>query len=358
MKRNRLFSFVLVLGMILLSVYCNAQEMNCSDRYEAALGLYNYGMADSALRTLKPCLDNKQVLKQQSKEISASMFRLAALSSIMTGNPEEADKYINRLLQYQPGYKENFREDDLEEFRLILLNKSTHPSIMLGIRGGLNIPFLKLQKNYTYPEKNADTYELKKSTGFQIALTGEKTFTSNFSVEMGAGLTGIQFDYKVKSSNYEPYYYEQKITCIEIPVLARYYFAPNSSFKSYVQGGISGRFSLYKREKSDDFGNYWFTESSNSDNILTTFRTDMENIGFVMGGGVAYNLKKISIRADIRYTHHLNSSSRLSKFEDINGYEDIPSSEKFGYTNDINLITVNDLQISLGLVYYLNYKVF
>jgi len=358
MKRNRPFSFVLVLGMILLSVYCNAQEMNCSDRYEAALGLYNYGMADSALSTLKPCLDNKQALKQQSKESSASMFRLAALSSIMTGNPEEADKYITRLLQYQPNYKENFREEDLEEFRFILLNKSTHPSIMLGIRAGINIPFLKLQKKYTYPEKNAASYELERSTGFQIALTGEKAFTSNFSVEMGAGLTWIQFDYNVKSSQYEPYSYKQKITYIEIPVLARYYFAPNSSFKSYVQGGISGQFSLYKKEKSDDFGNYWLTEDPNSNNILVTFRTDMENIGFVMGGGVSYNLKKISIRADIRYTHHLNSSSRLSKFDDINGYEDIPSSEKFGYTNDINLITVNDLQISLGLVYYLNYKVF
>jgi len=357
MKSSRPFSFVLALGIVLLSVYCTAQEVSCSDRYEAALGLYNYGMADSALSTLKPCLDNKQVLKQQSKETSASMFRLAALSSIMTGNPEEADKYITRLLQYQPDYKENFREDDLEEFRLILLNKSTHPSIMLGIRAGINIPFLKLQKNYSYPEKIAETYELERSTGFQIALTGEKAFTSNFSVEMGVGLTGIQFDYKV-SSQYEPYYYKQKLSYIEIPVLARYYFEPEKSIRPYLQGGITAKFSLYKKEKSDDFGNYWLTEDPNSNNILATFRTDMENIGFVMGGGVAYNLKKISIRADIRYTHHLNSSSRLSNFDDINGYEDIPPSEPFGYTNDIILITVNDLQISLGLVYYLKYKVF
>jgi outer membrane protein W len=177
-------------------------------------------------------------------------------------------------------------------------------------------------------------------------------------VEVGAGLTGIQFDYKVSGSQYAPYSYEQKLSYIEIPVLARYYFAPKKSIRPYIQGGVTATFSLYKKEKSKDFGNYWLTEDPNSNNILATFRTDMENLGFVMGGGVAYNLKKISIRADIRYTHHLNSSNRLSKFDDITGYEDIPSSEKFGYTNDIILITVNDLQISLGLVYYLKYKVF
>ena len=156
MKRNRPCLFVFMSGLILLSAFCHAQQMNCSERYNAALQLYNYGMADSALNTLKPCLDNKQVLKQQSKETSASMFRLAALSSILTGNPEEADKYITRLLQYQPDYGENFREDDLEEFRHLVLNKSTHPSIIIGIRAGINFPFLELQNNYTYPDKNAD----------------------------------------------------------------------------------------------------------------------------------------------------------------------------------------------------------
>jgi len=358
MKRKSISIFAIILGMIFLSVFCVAQEMSCSDKYEAALRLYNYGMADSALNTLKPCLDNKQVLKQQSKESSANMFRLAALSSIMTGNPEEADKYITRLLQYEPDYSENFREDDLEEFRHIVLDKSTHPSIILGLRAGINIPFLDLQKNYTYPEKGDARFELEGSAGFQIALTGEKTFTTNFSLEMGAGLSWLKFDYQVSSSDIEPYLYEQSMTYIEIPALARYYFSPNSSFQPYIQGGIAVKFSLYKREKSDDYGNYWFTDSENHDHILASFRTDMENLGFVVGGGVSYNLKQISIRADLRYTHHLNSSSRLANFDDISGYDDIPPSEQFGYTNDINLITVNDLQISLGVVYFLKYKVF
>jgi len=358
MTKARTIFIPILSGFLLLAFPCKAQVVNCTDKYESALELYNFGMVDSALSTLKPCLENKQELKQLSKENSANIYRLAALSAIMMGNPDEADKYITGLLQYQPDYGEKFREDDLQEFRLILLDKSTHPSLMFGIRAGINTPFLELDKYYTDPEKNGASHELEPSMGFQIALSAEKAFTRSFSVEAGAGITGIQFDYKVGGSTYETYSYKQKISYLEFPVLARYYFAPNSSIKPYLQGGLIVKFSLFARERSEDYGNYWLTEDDNSGRILATFRTDMENIGLIAGGGVSYDLKHISIRADIRYAHHFNSSSRLAKFDDISGYEDIPASEEFGYTDDINLISINDLQISLGLVYYLKYKVF
>jgi len=358
MKKARIIFVPVLAGFLCLAFPCKAQVISCMDAYERALELYQIGMTDSALNTLKPCLENKQELKQLSKENVANIYRLAALSAILMGNPDEADIYITQLLQYQPDYGENFREDDLQEFRLILLDKSTHPSLMIGIRAGINTPFIELEKYYTDPEKNGGSHELAKSTGFQIAFSGEKVFTPSFSVEVGAGITGIQFDYKVSAPRYETNSYQQKISYLEFPVLGRYYFAPNSSIKPYLQGGLIVKFSLFARERSEDYGNYWLTEDENSGHILATFRTDMENIGLVAGGGVSYDLKNISIRADIRYAHHFNSSSRLAKFDDISGYEDIPASEEFGYTDDINLITINDLQISLGLVYYLKYKVF
>jgi hypothetical protein len=42
-----------------------------------------------------------------SKETRARIFRLAALSSIMTGNPTEAEKYSRKMLINQPDYKES-----------------------------------------------------------------------------------------------------------------------------------------------------------------------------------------------------------------------------------------------------------
>lgn len=358
MKKRRIFIVLCIAGFVLLSFHVQAQEVNCSDKYEAALSIYNYGMADSALNLLKPCLESNQALKQVSRETAANIYRLAALSSIMTGNPGDAERYVRELLKYKPDYAENMREDDLEEFRLMLQRSTSQPSLRVGLRAGMNIPLLSLEKNYTDPVKTADSYTLDGSTGFQLGLTVEKTLTRSLAVEAGAGITQIQFDYLVRSSLTGPYQYDQKITYLEIPVLARYYFAPNSAIKPYVQAGVSGKFSLYKREKSDDYGSFWLTESSDSDYILSTFLTGMENIGLVAGAGASYDLKQFSIRLDIRYAHHLNSSGKLSKFDNISEYDDIPASEAFSYTNDINLITLKDLQISLGFVYNLTYKVF
>ncbi|KPK83401.1 MAG: hypothetical protein AMS27_13020 [Bacteroides sp. SM23_62_1] len=358
MKTIKTIIILCILGLSFVSFQGNAQGVDCSGNYEAAMRLYNYGMADSALNMLKPCLESKKALKQVSKETSANIFRLAALSSIMTGNPEDAERYVKELLKYQPDYKENIRDDDLQEFRLMLERSTSQPELRIGISGGINIPLLKLRKNYSDPPKTAATFTLEGNTGYQFGLTGEKTLTKNISVEVGAGLSQFLFNYSIKSTADGQYQYDQKITYIEIPVLARYYFVPNSPFQPYIQGGISGKFSLYQREKSNDFGNYWITESSNSDNILATFETDMENIGLVAGGGLSYNLKKLNIRVDFRYAHHFNSSFRSSKFDRIAGYDSFTPEEEFGYTNDINLIGLKNIQISAGVLYNLKYKVF
>jgi len=358
MKLVRTFTFPILSALFLLSVHTHAQEVNCADKYQQALEFYNFGMTDSALNTLIPCMESKQDLKEVPNETSANIFRLAALSSILTGDPVEADHYITRLLQYQPDYKENFREDDLEEFRLMVLSKSVRPSILLGLRIGFTMPFSELQKNYTYPEKPLGSFALENSTSFHIGLSGEKAFNKYLSMELGAGITQFQFKYLVTVSRLSQYQYDQKTLYLELPVLCKYYFAPKGALRPYLQGGTTIRVPFYKREKSDEFGKYWFTESSSKEHILATFRTDMENIGLVVGGGISYDLKKISFSADIRYSHFFKSANGLSNFDDINGYEDISPSEPFRYTDDIILITANDLQISLGFAYFLKYTAY
>ncbi|MCK4346799.1 MAG: PorT family protein [Bacteroidales bacterium] len=357
LKKIKTIIFPSVLVFFFISLNSNAQEVNCSENYETALRLYNYGMADSALNVLKPCLENKKISKKVSKETCANIFRLAALSSIMTGHPGEAEKYVKQLLMYKPDYKDNIRDDDLMEFRLMLDRTSAQPELKIGAKAGTNIPAVKLQKKYSDYETQGGDYSLEGSFGFQFGITGEKTLTQNISVAVEAGITRFQFKYESKGLGVQ-YQYDQSITYVEIPVLVKYHFVTNSSFEPYLQGGVSGKFLLTATEKSDVYGKYWSTKSSNSENILATFLTDIENIGFVIGGGVGYNLKNSSIRLDFRYIHNFESSSRSSKFDDIIGYDDIPVSEKFQYTNDINLINLKNIQISVGFVYNLKYKVF
>jgi opacity protein-like surface antigen len=360
MKNLRDIIFSCILGLSLLSLNSYSQGVNCSDNYEKALQFYNYGMADSALSILNPCLEHTKVLKGLSNQICADIFRLAALSSIMTGNPEEADEYIAQLLKYQPDYKNNIREDDLEEFKLILNSKSAQPDLILGVSAGINIPFLKLENQYSDYEAQESYYDLEGNLGFQFAVAAEKTLTKNISLEVAAGYTKFLFKYHTRSMSIGETQYDQSLSYIEIPVLARYYFSTNGHLKPYLEGGLSGKFSIYVREKSEDYGRYWLTESTESDSkmILASFMTDIENIGLAVGGGLSYNLKNSSLKLDVRYIHNFKSSGRISKFDDISGYEDIPEGEDFSYTNDINLIHLKNAQISLGYYYNLKYRVF
>jgi len=348
---------LVILVFFLMSLNCTAQVPNCSENYESALKLYNYGMADSALSILKPCLGNKKAMDKVSKETGANIFRLAALSCIMKGDPVKAEEYVKQLLKYQPDYKNNLKDDDLMEFRLMVNKTYSQPALRLGAMGGINMPFVKLQKGYSdYEVAFGEDYKLERSYGFQFGIAGEKTLTKNMSVEVAAGITQFSFKYTA-NGQIDQYQYDQSIRYAEIPIVIKYYFT-NSSFKPFLEGGVTGRISLNNTKKSDVYGRYWYTKSSNSDKILTTFLTDIENVGLVLGGGVGYDLKKFNISLDFRYNHSFKSSGRSSKFDNITGYSDISTDEKFHYTDDINLIDLKNVQISIGILYNLSYKVF
>ena len=57
-----------LLVMLFLPTNIFSQISDCSRNYEKALLLYNGGMADSSLRMLQPCIENKKALNKLSKE--------------------------------------------------------------------------------------------------------------------------------------------------------------------------------------------------------------------------------------------------------------------------------------------------
>ena len=354
-KIKRVFTFCLTITLF-MSLTIKGQTPDCSASYEKALFLYNSGMADSALKVLQPCLETKKTLSNTSRQTSGRIFRLAALSSIMTGDPVNAEKYARQMLQYLPDYKKSKNEGDLMEFRLILDKFSAQPLWRIGILAGANYSFMDLLKTYSYYATSGSSFSLLSNPGYQIGITGEKFLTKNISLEAGAAMARYIFSYGVKTTSDMHVNYDQNIYMAEIPVMAKYYFL-KGAFRPYIEGGISGRFLLNSTERSDDYGKYWFTNSSNSNKVLATFISDFEYMNFGLGGGAAYELKGFSVRMDIRYNQSMKSSV-LSKFDNINDYGDIPAEEKFSYSDDINVISFNNISISFSLVYNLKYKVF
>jgi hypothetical protein len=354
-KIKRVLFFCLMVNL-LVPLSIKGQSTDCSANYEKALLLYNRGMADSALKVLQPCLETKGTLNSLSARTCGRIFRLAALSSIMTENPGDAESYAKRMLQYQPDYKNNEKEGDLMEFRLILDKFSAQPLWRIAIIAGSNYPFIELLKTYSFYASSGSTFSLQSTFGYQFGITGERFLTKNISLEAGAAISRYMFKYGVKTLSDQSVNYNQNIYMAEIPVMAKYYFL-KGAFRPYLEGGISGRFLLNSIERSDVYGKYWFTNSSNSDKVLATFISDFEYINFGLGCGATYDLKGLSVRMSMRYNQSMKSDL-LSKFESINDYGDISADEKFSYTDDINVISFNNIQISLSLMYNLKYKVF
>jgi tetratricopeptide (TPR) repeat protein len=358
MKRIKHILALTLLILVFTAINCLAQSGDIYADYEKALQLYNYGMADSALILLNTCIENRKELNRLSPERRASIYRLAALSDIMIGNSDEAEEYARRMVKNKPDYRQHYQDDDLMEFRMMVERTIAQPSFRIGIIGGINIPFVTVQKKYSDYESPAETYTLSKRAGYQFGIAVENTVAKKVSIEASPGITQILFKYNNRDIESNHYEYDQSITYMEIPLVCRYIFFHEKALKPYLQGGIVCRFPLFPREYSADYGKYWFTQSSNSDKILTTFETDVETIGLVLGGGAGYDFKNLSVRLDLRYNHNFKSSSKSSEFDNITGYNDISQNEKFHYSDDINLINLKYLQISIGILYNLRYRVF
>ena len=141
----------------------------------------------------------------------------------------EAEKYARKMLTYQPDYKNTKHEEDLMEFQLMIDKISPQPSLILGITGGVNLPFIKLQKNYSNYELQSGEYTINEKSGYQVSITGEKAFSGNLSVEAGIWISQVNFNYAIAGSDISnginiEYSYDQKITSLEVPVVCQILF--------------------------------------------------------------------------------------------------------------------------------------
>ena len=152
--------------------------------------------------------------------------------------------------------------------------------------------------------------------------------------------------------------YDQEMAFIEIPVLVKYRYHNKSLFVPSVYAGALGRIMVTPFDKSEDLGNYWLTKATNSNGILSCFMISTKSMGLFGGAGLDFSFGKNSIGLDIRYVYNMTSSGNKSKFDSVNSFDDIASTEDVYYTDHIGLITMSNLQISLGYRYFLNFKVF
>ena len=365
---------LIILSTFLVVGNVHSQEYDCSDTYYVALNLYNSGMVDSAYSVLNSCLGNKKALIQSSKDTRANIYRLSALACIIVERAEEAKPHIEKLLANQPYYKDNFKEDDLLEFKEIMNGYSAQPRIIVGTNFYLNSYKATLIKYFTghiMPDEPIITAYNDLSAG----LLTEFALRKNFSVGLGVNFLTSSYFYEggfIPFSNvvsvhgyYGPYSFNLRY--IEIPIFASYKFRTDYKIKPYIQAGLNGRYFIAnnvitypQKFNSSEFGNYYLVESSSSWNtgsgVLAMFFENHKNLELILGGGISYSFKKSGLYLDVGYIPSLFNTKPLKNIDNI---EDIPEDEYFKQADDI--IVIDDsgkFRIAFSYKYYLSFKAF
>ena len=82
---------------------------------------------------------------------------------------------------------------------------------------------------------------------------------------------------------------------------------------------------------------------------------DNSNYGFIAGLGMNFNLKRLGINVDIRYKQALNNINNKDNRFINNGFNEV---FVYGFYDALDDIKLREVELSVGIVYHLNYKAF
>lgn len=363
--------------LILLSTFIvfgnvDSQEYDCSYSYYIALNLYNSGMVDSAYNVLHSCIVNKKVLKKSSKNTRADIYRLSALSCIILERTAEAKTHIEKLLANQPYYKDNFKKDDLLEFKEMVKGFSVQPRIILGADCYSHFNNTELIKYFT-GHFLPDVPKIERYYIPNLGLSAEFALRKNISV--GAGINFLVSGYLYKGGNIpfgtanEYSWYSSNYWYIETPVFVNYKLWTDKKIKPYVQAGLIGRYFIYSnnfhtgyplRVNSSEFGTYYLVRDygflGNYNGVLAMFFENNQKLNLIFGGGISYSFKKSGICLDVGYIPSIINTEPLKNIDNI---DDLPDSEYFSRADDIIVVSESrKLRIKFSYKYYMSFKAF
>ena len=119
---------------------------------------------------------------------------------------------------------------------------------------------------------------------------------------------------------------------------------------------IGGRFFL-SSSSSSPYGDFYATQTNNSE-VVAAYISKISFMNLQLGAGATYSMKNAGIKLGIRYELNLNDSGLLGNFDDVTGFDDIPTSEEVYHVDDIVVMGLNHLRIYIGYTYTLKSKVF
>jgi len=343
MMRKITFLWLSLLFFLSISDKIYAQD-NCGGAIANAKALYEQGKLRDVISGLKPCLNNSL-----SRSELWQGYELMALSYLALNDLENARKATEDMLDINP--QPNLSPLKYPKDFIDLVNSVVViPKFSLGFsaNAGINYTFVNvigapyLISNYT------KTYTSK--PGYQIGLFSG--YAINRYIDIDLGLYGSYKNYSISyATNGFNVNVNEKLTYLEVPLAVKYTFG-SSKLRPYLEvGGYEG----FLLSAYSDF-NSTYTASNPSqklsdNNVSSSDRLVNTNFGLLGGIGLTYKVGPGHFLINLKYCYGLTNIVKggTNRYADENIYF------KYYYLDDD--ISLNNLLLSVGYVYYVNYKV-
>jgi outer membrane protein W len=335
----------------------NVQEI--LHRYEEAEGFYNKGKIDSVPRILGVYLKNKSLLRKMEKGGISDIYRLSALSYILMDSLQEAERQIKNLLSNQHNYQ--IRQGDLLSFKASLDTLYISPRIVIGLQAGWLATFVQKNNSISVLEvindNNNSASGISQDESYTIDYLGITAgfnlgyyFNRHFALYAELVTTNIGFNYQRLLATDQgggiEYQYSQSLNYLEVPAYLQYNFFKQPNFTPYILAGAYYRY----------LGSSLKTISTTSVNATPLMQT--HNFGALVGIGASKAIgTRWALRLDARYNYNVGNINKAAQRFMNNGEGNI---DVFLYNayDAIDDITIQNINVNLGITYFLRYKVF
>lgn len=302
---------------------------------------YESGNFTTALELATSCSIEQAEMSDQWKA-----HRLVTMIYLANGQPDLARESAEKMLELNPTYKINYLKDPAE---LIQLLKSIRiiPKFSLGLAVslGTNTTFPDITKGYVLSDY---TKSYTSENAFQFGLSFGYTLSEHVSIDMGCLATRKAYSIDYSLSNWDVNI-EEKLTYIDLPLLVKYLIYPRKSWHITAQAGVFGGYLLF----GENNFSATFTPTGkhyNLSNINSGQRRNPFNYGLIGGIGGTYKIAEGDLALQFNY---FRSFANITKSSTRYTYNELI----YNYFYEDDDIILNNLAITVGYAFYLNYKI-
>lgn len=334
---KRIFQITIIL---FLATTLKAQE-SCTEKLYRANNLYEKGKINEAIELAKTCAEGSNSTSDQWQA-----YRLLAMAYLADNQTGAARKAAEKMLEINPTYKPSTLKDPTELIRLIRSIKVI-PKFSMGMAatfgGNSTLPNITETfngANYTKSYSSEASWQLGVMLGY----------TLNEIISLHSGLFASSKIYTIayKSGDWE-INTKEKMSYLDLPLFARFATKPIKNVSFFADAGayigtLLSSQSDFKRYNSVTL------ETASSVNLNSESRRTNWEYGLLYGMGAMYNFGQVCLALDVKYyLSYANITNTTNRYKNENLF--------YNYYFIEDNIRLDNLAVSLSLIYNVNYKV-